>query len=281
MDQQLAAISVGCAVELLSKALVADISPALLGDRGDRDSLLHLTDHGSLARKTPTEVKSIFAVEAVAAANHVHPSLNWRPVDSLTFRVRNASAHMALVEIDDLRKAVIELLRFVESAVVVRGTDAASFWGSSLVALAAGLLDEAATASQQAVARKQAAARIRLDLLLGPLDKAGRAVVLASLSGRKTVMAEHEEAAACPVCEQQGWLLCGVDRGPVQWDDGGNPYVEPLAWPYEFVCPVCGLELEGDELQAAGFPEEVELDLDLDPIEAFEYEPDEDWIRGR
>src|SRR4051794_35785308 len=67
-EQALAAISVGCAVELLSKARIAFTEPALLSERGDRDTLLHLTNHGSLASRPATDLRSISATEAVATA---------------------------------------------------------------------------------------------------------------------------------------------------------------------------------------------------------------------
>jgi hypothetical protein len=228
-------------------------------------------------------VKSVSAVEAVATANQLHPSLGWRQAaDSIVFRVRNAAAHMALVDPEELHAAVLELLKFVRGCLAVRGGEPAGFWGDGLAPLASELLDEATTASRRVVAAKQAAAHARLALLVGALDGAARAAVLASLSGRKISSTDHEEAQACPVCAQQGWLLCGVERGPVEWDEDGGAFVLPTAWPFGFECSVCGLELEGDdELRVFDFPTEIELEPDYDPTEAYDWEPDEDIWRDR
>jgi hypothetical protein len=280
-EQQLAAISVGSAVELLSKALVADVNPALLSERGDRDTMLHLTNLGHLSRKAATEVRSLSAVEAVAAANHIHPSLGWRQgADSIVFRVRNAAAHMALVDAEELHAAVLELLKFVRGLLTVRGGEPSDFWGEPLAPLAAELLDEASSASRRSAIAKQAAAHARLESIVGSLGGRAREVVLAALSGRRMSSTDHEEPETCPVCGQQGWLLCGVERGPVEWDPDGAR-VPLTAWPFGFECPVCGLDLEGDELLLFTFPQEIELEPDDDPVEAYEWEPDEDVWRGR
>ncbi len=280
-EQQLAAISVGCAVELLSKSLIARTTPALLSERGDRDTLLHLTDHGHLSAKKATEVRTLSASEAVATATHLHPSLTWRPgADSIVFRVRNAAAHMALVDAPELHSAVLVMLRYVNSILTTQNADPALFWGDNLTSLASELLDEAKSERRRVVAGKLAAARTRLDMLVGRLDATASAVVLASLSGRKLSYADHEEPQACPLCHQQGWLLCGVERTEVIWGPDGKPEVFPTAYPFTFECAVCGLDVEGDELHEFDFPMEIELELEDEPTEP-DWEPDEDLLRGR
>jgi hypothetical protein len=126
---QLTAISVGCAVELLSKSLVAATAPALL-------------------------------TEAVATATHLYPGLAWRKEpDSIVFQVRNAAAHMGLVDAGELHTAMLTMLRYVDSALTVKAESARTFWGEDLAALASELLSEAMTQRRRIVAAKQAAAR--------------------------------------------------------------------------------------------------------------------------
>jgi hypothetical protein len=278
-DQLLAAVSAGCAVELLTKALIATTSPALLTERADRDSLLHLTDHGHLARRSVTEVRTLSATDAVATAIHLHPGLAWhKERDEIVFRVRNAAAHMALVDSGELSAAIIVMIKYIHSLLAVQSSDAGEFWGSDLAPLAAELLDEAKSQTARVVAAKLAAARSSLEALVGRLGEDTRAVVLASLSGRKPESEEHDEAQTCPVCDQQGWLLCGIHRGDVQWNESGEPYLAPYAFAVGFVCGVCGLALWHDELDEFSFPSEIELDHErVEP----DWEPDEDTERGR
>jgi hypothetical protein len=53
--------------------------------------------------------------------------------------------------------------------------------------------------------------------------------------------------------------------------------VKRTAWPAIFNCNVCDLDLEEDELrEVPDFPYSFDLDLDDE-----DWEPDEDYIRGR
>jgi hypothetical protein len=76
-----------------------------------------------------------------------------------------------------------------------------------------------------------------------------------------------------------------VERGPVEYDGDDpsdmQPWVSLTAYPFSFQRPVCGLELEGDELAEFDFATDIELDADSDPFEVYEYEPDEDYFRDR
>jgi hypothetical protein len=264
-EQQLVAISIGCAMELLSKALVAQVSPALLVDSRDRDreNLLHLTDHGHLAKKkAATEVKTVSGAEAAMIANELHRTLGWRkPADSFVFRVRHAAAHMALVNSDEVHTAVLEMLRYVHGLLAFQGANPVDFWGD-LEPLAAELLDEAQSQRRQIVAARRAAAKARLAELVGRLDEPARAVVLASLSGHKMGFADYDEPKTCPVCEQQGWLLCSISR------------TTHTAYPFVFFCAVCELYLQGDELEEMDLAAEIPLDVDTDSM-------DDDWKPGR
>jgi hypothetical protein len=64
-DQLQAAMSAGCAVELLAKAHLAAIEPSLLSDRADVDGLLHLSGKGALAASGATEIRTLSATLAV------------------------------------------------------------------------------------------------------------------------------------------------------------------------------------------------------------------------
>jgi hypothetical protein len=280
-----AAASTGTAVELLTKAYLASVDYALLADRGDRDSVLTLGGNSSLADVSAQGIRTISAVDALALAKHLQKDLPWIPRDSLVLRVRNAALHMGLVEREELRRAVVQMCRLSSVLVKGLGLDNRLYWGDDAAPVVEHLLDEAKSETARTVAAKKAAAHERLTSLLTGLDPADQKILLAALSGRPTSTIEHGEAQTCPVCGQQGWLLCVIERGPVEFepDDGGNGYAwaPRTAYPVEFECPVCELALESLELAEFDFPSEIELDADDDPPEAYEYEPDEDILRGR
>lgn len=87
--QLTAAISVGCAVELVVKASIALIEPTLLADRVDRETLLRLAGHHSRARKEPTEIKTVGAANALLLAKELLPNFRYNQIaDEIVLRVR-------------------------------------------------------------------------------------------------------------------------------------------------------------------------------------------------
>lgn len=272
-DLQLqAAMATGCAMELLAKAYLATIAPAILAERGERDAVLNLSDQGHLAMAKPLAIRTIGAHEALIAVKHLLPALPYNPhSDKDVFTVRNAAAHLALVEDRPLKRAVMTCCRVVDALLPPLGLDREKFWSRNLSPVVDEMLNEALTDRRSVVAAKLAAARRRLARLIGGLDDAARTVVLASLSGRQLSSTEHEEPHVCPVCQQGGWLLCGTERGApeVETDTQGAtyPFVPITAYPFGFECAVCGLDLEGEELWEFDFPAEVALEPDYDPFE--------------
>lgn len=94
---------------------------------------------------------------------------------------------------------------------------------------------------------------------------------------------DHEEPQTCPVCQQQGWLLCGVEVSATQYeyDDEGMAAAsaDRTAYPFGFECPVCKLDLDAEQLGGFDFPSEFELEPDDNP--PLDWEPDEDYFRDR
>lgn len=64
------AIAAGTALELLTKAFLARLNPAMLVERSDKDSLLFLLDHGDRAEpdSSPTDVRTLSASDALLLA---------------------------------------------------------------------------------------------------------------------------------------------------------------------------------------------------------------------
>jgi adenine-specific DNA methylase len=86
------------------------------------------------------------------------------------------------------------------------------------------------------------------------------------------------------VCHRNGWLVVDSEKGdPYQfhYSDDFSWHVEIFRWATMVQCPVCGLMVEDDELPAAGLPTELaSRDEEIDDPYA-NWEPDEDFIRGR
>lgn len=282
-----AAASTGNALELMAKALLASTEAGLLADRGDPDSVLRLAGKGHLAQLPPSRTKTKSASEVLVLVKRLHPAFRWNaPVDELALRVRNAALHLGIVDATELRSAVKIMSRAVDDMVRSYGeADRSVFWGEAVLRLVDQLLDEAASEVKQEVAAKVAAAGAQLARRTVGLAPESAELLLRALSGSAPrTSAEHVEAAECPVCHRQGWLLCGVDRGPVEWDfdDEGLPHgawVDLTASPEAFECPVCGLDLDFGELVEFDFPMEIGLDSDDDPYEVYDWEPDEDRDR--
>lgn len=283
-----AAASTGSALELMAKALLAITEAGLLADRGDPDSVLRFADKGHLAHSPASQTKTKSASEVLILVKRLHPAFQWNPpVDELALKVRNAAVHLGIVDATELRSAVKIMSRAVDDMVRFYGeADRSAFWGEAVLRLVDQLLDEAASEVKRGVAAKVAAAGAELARRTLGLPPETAELLLRALSGSAPrTSAEHAEAAECPVCHRQGWLLCGVDRGPVEWDvdDEGMPHgawVDLTAWPEAFECPVCGLDLDSGELVEFDFPTEISLESDDDPHEV-QWEPDEDTFRDR
>ncbi|MEU0150325.1 hypothetical protein [Micromonospora fulviviridis] len=280
-----AAVSAGCAVELLAKAFLASVEHGLLAEKGDRDTVLILSGNANLTSARITEMKTVGAMEALKIAKHLHPSLPFNvQSDQVVLRVRNAAAHMGLVLPEELRAAIAVMCRLVDGLLPALSLERDEYWGSHAIGVVDEILDQAKSEVRRTVAAKIAAAERRFATLVSGLDAAGRTVVLAALSRRDpNTFADHNEPKECPACEQQGWLVCHVDESQpeVAYGGGGTPhtFATRLAYPFIFECLVCELELEDEELLEVDFPMEIELEPNHDPYA--DYEPDEDWFRGR
>jgi hypothetical protein len=284
------AIAVGTALELLTKAFLAAINPAMLVERSEKDSLLFLVNQGHRAGadSSPTDVRTLAATDALLLAKKIIPggAFSWNPqADRRVLQVRNAALHLGLADQSELREACVIMTRLVAELLTSTSADSAKFWGD-LEDLAQTLLDEAATERQQSVEVQKAAAKAFYMKLTTGLDAATRTTIVTSLIDRGKPEGDHETWIAeqeCPVCANPGWLTCDIVRGEVQheqvnWHDH-DVWVDRTALPFHFECAVCGLELEDDELLETDFPREIELEPDTDPAEA--WEPDEDLWRDR
>ncbi|NKZ72005.1 hypothetical protein GTA09_21525 [Rhodococcus hoagii] len=224
-------------------------------------------------------MRSKSAIDCLSIAKKLHPTLRWNPkTDGVVLNVRNAACHLGLVDFDELTSAIKIMVRVIEDLIAVMAIPRDKFWRKHTIGVVDGLLDEAAKEITVAVNAKVARARLRLETLTQNLPQPAAQALLEALAGKMPrAFSDHEERQTCPVCNHSGWLICGVERGPVEWeeqDDGSRIfYVERTAFPIWFDCKVCDLELEGEELYEFDFPREIELEVDDDPPEVAEWEP--------
>lgn len=122
-----AAVSCGSAVELIAKTLIASTTPALFADKGDRDSVLILAGHGERATRTPTDLRSVTAVEALKIVHHLHKEVPVGLPDVLPLRVRNAATHIALVDARELRRAIVRMGQMIAAALPILDLDPEPF----------------------------------------------------------------------------------------------------------------------------------------------------------
>jgi len=264
------AVALGTAIELAAKAFLASIEPTLLSERGDADTILCLSGKPSLAGGTPTTIRTLGGIAACRLARKLGRAVVAGDSDvQRALEVRNSAAHMALVDKDELRSCVPAMARIVDSLVAEMGEDRAAFWANQL-SLADQLIEARVKQVTQILEAKKTAAIARLAELTRYLNDTSRPIVLASLS-RLSVHSDHEEAHTCPICDQRAWLICSVEDSDPQ-SDGLDVWLPQTAWPFEFICSVCGLHLEGDEeLAAMGLDFGIELDpRDMDETD---YEP--------
>jgi hypothetical protein len=234
-----------------------------------------LSGNGRITTVAATSMKSILGQDALFLAKRLHKDIPTVVERAPVFVVRNAAAHMALVDADELHQAVKQMVRIIDFLLERLDLRKESFWGQNGASVADALLDETKTELAQAIQAKTAAAQQRFDELVGDLGPRERKALLHVLSGRRTDRSDHDEEHQCPVCAQMGWLQCYVSD-EAEYDEDGPTRAYKLGTPYIFTCPVCELLLADDELLAFPFPREFEIENGSD-----EWEPDEDYYRDR
>lgn len=259
-----AALSCGSAVELIGKAYLASLNHSFIGEKADKDSLFMLAGlHGMIPTARATALRSISALDMIKLIKQIHTKLPIEVQDPVSLRVRNSSAHMGLVDATELRLGLIQMARVVDVILPLLELDPEPFWGSDLMPAVASLLDEASAEIARIIESKKARARARLAQLVKGFAAPEVAALMATLSGRFTSMSDHNEAQQCPVCKQSGWLLCNLERGePVLDPEEGGGWVTQTAFPFQFQCPVCALDLDDNEILEFDFPQELQLEDD-------------------
>lgn len=269
-----AAVSVGIATELLMKAYLAHEAPALVAEKGDRESVLLLVGHSSVSEEQAIRFKSIGGAELLKTFQRLSgvPAKLPNPVEFKPTRVRNAAAHMALVDSGLLKDAVTEFCEIAVKTIAKMGVPEAFFWGEDVIETVAALVTEAEDQVLALARVKIGAARKRVGEKLAGIPDAEKERVLSLLASdifhgwvgfgdpRST---QHEEVVDCPACGATAVLVYEAVRETFRFDSPElGPYFEVTGYPFILVCQACDLELEDDEL---GVSPELTDSIDLDP----------------
>ena len=285
-DTVVSAVRCGMAAEFLLLSTLAGHNPALLSGSGGSPALFsksRLLLAGTMRAPdlTPANLKTIDVREAYRLVELIHPQLVFheRSFEEL-LGTRNAAAHLALVERDPLDRAIVTMVTMVEQLLNVAGRNRVHYWTSPLLPLVTTMLDAANTALRRRVQSKLTQAKAAFEAFTARVPPESKESLLVILEGHPARSSGDgfEERRECPVCARLGWLLVFVSKeeesNPTVHRDSDDtePYVlvNQVGLPYLFDCPVCGLELEDDELTQ--FPElSTEVEMDPEDVDAREF----------
>lgn len=257
-----AAISVGVASELLLKAAVVRAAPPLLAAGKSWQSTLMTLGHTAATEASAMDFKTIgnddlfAAYRAIYKGSQLPAHARFKP-----FVVRNAAAHMAIVETGELREAVRVHCRLSLEVLSCLSVEPSDYWGAASLGDAQSLADEARDQVRALAAVKISQARARIERDLRQFSDGDRRAFLKSLStefltaGGGFAFADllstaHEEPFECPACTASGALIYEARRGSLKFDEveALDAYLEVTGYPVHFQCRACGLQLQDDEL---------------------------------
>ncbi|GAB2613838.1 hypothetical protein [Pseudactinotalea suaedae] len=249
-----AAISVGTAVELIAKALIATVHPALLVKPSPRDTvhgILRLTEGRGLAGRGPYDFKTLDAAVAVELAKTLDVGPGMSVANALN--VRNAAAHFGVAIQADFSVAVGEMTAYVDASLTKLNVSRNEFWQLATDAAQQALLLRR-TRDRERVEALVDAARARYEAGIGNLpDDEAREKVIEQLVEGSHPGTDDSTEVECPGCGTD--LQVGIE---FEWDvgrDRGGWDAIPLGPAlHDLDCPVCGLVLSQSEMEHAGLP---------------------------
>lgn len=282
-------------LEHASKAYLAHLHPVLLAERGKHDAaqfenLLHLLD--SPHRAQTTRVRTIGAHEALRRLRQVLPGARPAAEEAVhaVFDARSGVLHLGQTDHRELREGLSTALRVAGAVFDALDVPSSDRWGQ-YEELAATVIDESIEAARQETARLIAGARTTYMQLVEahPTPEALRATV--DVLEQRWMSSFYDAGMrggwTCPACGHEGQVAGTVEHAsdePIQYED----YDRPALWAQRlvvefFACPVCRLRVHGrDHIAAAGIETESDWEPTREPPPSVsDWEPDEDWLRGR
>lgn len=261
-ERVLAALNMGVAAETLLMACVATVEVSLLAN--DPASKVALTRSGNPSGKLePTRLRTIEWEEARRIMLAKDPTLGGlQALLKDVMSTRNAAAHAALTDSDDLGRSVVSLVSIVSQLHPHLEHDATDFWGNQIAPMVAELKDKLTSKIRQSKLAKIINAQKAFEAIKERFpDKHLEAYVQTARDRPLPTFAngwdgdyEKNEEHGCPACGYTGNVFfLGFDDGEVTQgydDQADSEYVEVFVrfTAYGFECQVCNLSLNGDEL---------------------------------
>lgn len=253
-----AAIHVGGAIEMVTKAAIAKEEPLLLAKPSGRGDLLDAFARLRETRLTPSpnwRLKSIDVSIAIELVDRIHPSLGSRAAAAKeALNARNDAAHMGIVVPDELQKATAAMVTYLNALLGQLDEDEHSFWGDAhdeAVALEQDREERLKLRAEQLVGE----AKARFDRWLAKLgpdpSDIGEAIAERELENQlRRPDFDDIDVVSCPACTCNAMIPKDID---VEADFDGDGHF--LVWGYTplgLECPVCGLKLSVEGAVALG-----------------------------
>ncbi len=269
------------ALELLGKAALARVHPALVADPTHYQSIF-----AACGRVLSPDTKTITAKTVFERLSHLDEAFDKRAqrfCEQMSLR-RNAELHSGEAPFVGLRGAAWQVPYWgaVEIILGMCGEVLEGWVGASQAAAPRQLLTDSAIALKHAVADRIARSKESFEAKYAhPKQRTG--VIEASKSSQGPprdlqfyLGAEREEPVECPACTGRAFLGGVEAHEEVVETDSEEPWLEHVETTYsveEFRCPVCDLHLSGrKELEAA------QLDLDFTRCDVRERTFEEEYM---
>lgn len=273
MDLLDAGADAGGAVELLAKACIATVEPALLAKGGSglglAETLLRL--RGLPHRVTSADEARLATIEAglaVELAERLFPKLSTATAGArLALDARNDSLHLGIAIADRVDAAVAGMAAYVRAVLPVLAVSHAHFWAQEEDLIAADrAVFERTTHVAEVVEAKIQFAQARYEQFVLRVGEDHAARVVHEIQIREADRDAHRGGFTfqCPACQHYGWVEVDADFEAEPDGDGGFDYVQTAQWVAGFRCPVCELELDSEECDEAGIGQEDGVDDDRD-----------------
>lgn len=268
------AMSIGTSIELLAKCALATISTTLLAERDPKSAVLFSGFSGvpvneARSRSVGDCMKLLKAIYAITYESQRH---------DVVLDVRNAAAHMGLVDKATLDDALNTMVELAEQLLVVTTNENSTlnrtaYWSSAHIAQVDERLKQQRRERRIRFEQLKAVARCELERLRRRLDDDALEELAEKVPDSYNDYSHYDVSdrfhrAPCPVCAFDGWIEYEIVRSWIMTEGDayeGNivRFVELTAEPRQFLCRVCSLRLDEDLLWEA----EMGAYIDLDPVE--------------
>lgn len=247
----------GAAVELIAKAVLADVDVRLLPDRGTHHTLLETIVelrgyHGTLAAHARNGESTIGAGLAIELAARVVDGCRSHQAAALAvMKARNAAVHKAVApDVEDLIGLVDSMQAFTDAAANWLRGSSRDYWGIDFDEVQRQRQASEQRQSEAVEARVAGAARL-FSALVDGLPEVRRGHIVGELRRRSTLTGDVMDVTECPACHEEADVAWAWDADVEEEFPGEYLYTPYLALT-TLRCPVCGLSLDASEIAALG-----------------------------